>query len=679
MGSLRRRGWHLSSTSAARGYTPLGEVESDQTGVLMAARSEASRALVDIRILAPALTADRVFMRRLAGDMDKLREIRHTNLVSVMDFDKRVGAIVYESVRGSTLSQLLHEQGSLELAASLVLLEDCVSGLEALHNVGVLHRNVTPDAVVVETTGAVLLRDAALSLRGETAGLLPDQQTYVAPEVLEGGAFTAAADLYAATAVFVEAIGGRASKTGVRTGLRPLLSEGMAKDPSKRSATLEHFRHELDDYARATIGEGWRKEGRGLLTAAAAAEATRAIRVTSPPEPAREWANDAAATVALLQSPGPRDQRILAGLGAVGFAALVAMIFVAHGLSGSTSQAPGLVLPPNLAPNIFDPASSVGANPTAPTPATIFGPKPTATPNPATNPTANPTANPTPNPTGNPTPNPTPNPTGPPPLSQTITFTSSPPSGATYSGSYTASATGGGSGNAVVFSSLSPTVCAHLSGGTFDFNGVGTCTIEATQAGNARYSATAKPMGFAVGQASQTISLGSAPPSPTYGGSFIETSSGGGSGNPVVLAADPTSTGCTQNSGNPSQFAFSSTGTCVINANQAGNADYTAAQPRQLSFNVAQASQTITFTSSAPTCPCSAAQQYAVTATGGGSTQPLTYFVDGGSGPLPVCTMSANVVTINGGISGTCTIFANQAGDANYRAAAQVQQAFSVS
>lgn len=95
-------GWYLSSTPAARGYTPLGEVESDQTGVLTAARSQASGALVDIRVLAPALAADRVFIRRLAGDMDKLREIRHTNLVSVMDVDKRVGAIVYESVRGST-------------------------------------------------------------------------------------------------------------------------------------------------------------------------------------------------------------------------------------------------------------------------------------------------------------------------------------------------------------------------------------------------------------------------------------------------------------------------------------------------------------------------------------------------------------------------------------------------
>src|ERR1700688_4113523 len=297
MGSLRRRVWHISSKSTSRGFTPVGEVTSDRSGVLMAARSEASGALVDIRVLAPALTADRAFMHRLGRDMNILKEIRHTNLVSVMDFDKRAGAVVYESVPGSTRTQLLAGQGPLELAASLVLLEDCVAGLEALDKVGVLHRNVTPDAVVIETTGAVLLRDAGLSALEGAAGRVPGQQPYVAPEVLGGAAPTVGADMYAATAVFAEAIGGRASTIGVRTDLRPLLTQGLATDPSKRSATLEGFRAELDDYARGTIGESWRKDGRALLIVAAAAQATRAIRVTPPPAAPAE-PNVAAAALA---------------------------------------------------------------------------------------------------------------------------------------------------------------------------------------------------------------------------------------------------------------------------------------------------------------------------------------------------------------------------------------------
>jgi len=283
--------------------------------VLIAARSEVSGALVDIRVLAPALTADRASMTRLGRDMGVLREVRHTNLVSVMNFDKRAGAVVYESVPGSTLAQVLKGQGSLALAASLVLLDDCAAGLAALHNDGVLHRNVTPDAVVIETTGAVLLRDAGLWVHERTNGQLPHQHAYLAPEVIGGAEYSASADLYAATAVFVASIGGRASKTGVRADLRSLVSAGMAADPSARCASITGFRHELDDYARATVGEAWRREGRALLTAAASAQATRTIRVSPAPDDGHDGVGAAKATVALLSSEKPVNTRWLVVLG----------------------------------------------------------------------------------------------------------------------------------------------------------------------------------------------------------------------------------------------------------------------------------------------------------------------------------------------------------------------------
>ncbi len=376
-------------------------------------------------------------MRRLGGIMETLRELRHTNLVSVMHFDRRAAAVVYESVPGSTLTQLLEGQGPLELAPSLVLLEDCISGLQALHNTGVVHGNLTTDAVVIETTGAVLLRDAALSHSGP-AGLLSEQRPFLAPEILHGAVPTAATDLYAATAVFVESIGGRASKAAVRKDLRPLLSEGMAKDPSNRSATLDDFRRELDDYARATVGESWRRDGRALLTIAASAAATRAISVSAQSGPSDDAADEATATVALLRTPGPRDARVWVGLGAVGFVVLLAVLVLVRGLNGPTGLASGFgVLPYNGIPG--------GLGSPAPSPsASAAGPAPTAgaltpganVPAPIVNPAA--TALP---------PTPKPNPAL---LSQTLTWTSTPPSGEAYGGSYTAAASGGASGNAVV-------------------------------------------------------------------------------------------------------------------------------------------------------------------------------------------------------------------------------------
>jgi len=124
--------------------------------------------------------------------------------------------------------------------------------------------------------------------------------------------------------------------------------------------------------------------------------------------------------------------------------------------------------------------------------------------------------------------------------------------------------------------------------------------------------------------------------------------------------------------------AFTAAGTCLIDANQVGNADYNAAQPRQYQFDVAQAAQSISFTSTAPNCPCSFGRTYPVTATGGGSGSPVTFNIDPSSTPL-TCSISGPTVTINGGMPGTCIIEAFQAGDTNYSAAPEEQQTIGAS
>jgi serine/threonine protein kinase len=604
-------------------------------------------------------------MHRLGGDMDILRELRQTNLVSVMHFDPRAAAVVYESIPGSTLTQLLEGQGPLELAASLVLLEDCISGLEALHNLGVLHRNLTTDAVVVETTGAVLLRDAGLSRTDAAAALVPGHRPFLAPEIVAGAAPTSATDLYAATAVFVESIGGRASKAAIRIDLRPLLSEGMAKDPSKRSATLDNFRRELDDYARATIGESWRRDGRTLLTAAAAAQAARAIRVRAQTESSGEGADAATAAVALLRTPGPRDPRIWVGLGALAFVALLAIVFLARGLSGSHGPITGPLsifngIPVFASQSSASPSPSASAVEPAPSAGTLT-PGATA-PDPIVGPTSL---------ASTPTPPPTPKP-NPALASQSITWTSSPPSGETYGGSYLPSATGGGSGNPVLFGSLTPAVCRQDVGNTFGFVGVGTCVIDAAQAGNSRYNAApSKTMSIDVGQASQKIAFTSSPSNPTYNGApyTVQATAAGGA---VTFSADQSSVACDVTS--TGTVTFTAAGQCIILANQVGNADYSPAQPVQQPFNVAQASQTITVTSSPPCNPCISQMQYQLSGIASSGLQ-VTFGIDTSSTPGS-CSISGSVVTINGGLNfpGNCVIDWFQDGDQDYAAAGSRSQ-----
>jgi streptogramin lyase len=85
-------------------------------------------------------------------------------------------------------------------------------------------------------------------------------------------------------------------------------------------------------------------------------------------------------------------------------------------------------------------------------------------------------------------------------------------------------------------------------------------------------------------------------------------------------------------------------------------------------------SQTIAFTSTAPSGAMAGDPPYTVSATGGGSGNPVVFSIAGSASS--VCSIAGAVVSLIG--PGRCTIDANQVGDATYSAASQVQQTFTV-
>ncbi|MDT5079032.1 MAG: hypothetical protein QOJ80_3669, partial [Mycobacterium sp.] len=201
---------------------------------------------------------------------------------------------------------------------------------------------------------------------------------------------------------------------------------------------------------------------------------------------------------------------------------------------------------------------------------------------------------------------------------QTASFTSTAPVGATVGGSYDVAASGGASGNDVAFSIDAATTnsACSINGPTVSFDHAGTCVIDADQAGTANYlAALTAQQQVAVGPAAQAINFSStAPDAATVGGSYVVAASGGASGNDVTFSIDPASTNSACST-NGATVSFDHAGTCVIDADQAGDADYTAAPTAQQQFAVGQAAQAITFTSVPPTSAVSG-DQYTVTAVG---------------------------------------------------------------
>jgi hypothetical protein len=162
---------------------------------------------------------------------------------------------------------------------------------------------------------------------------------------------------------------------------------------------------------------------------------------------------------------------------------------------------------------------------------------------------------------------------------QTIIFGTQPT--VVVGGTGNVSATGGPSGNPVIITSLTTGVCTMndnvVSGLT-----AGICTLQANQLGNANYNAAPTVTeSFAVGKGVQTIILVAAP-TVAIGGTGKVTATGGVTGNPVTFASQtPDVCSIVANTVTGIKVGF-----CTIAANQAGNANYNAAQQVTQNINV---------------------------------------------------------------------------------------------
>jgi hypothetical protein len=246
---------------------------------------------------------------------------------------------------------------------------------------------------------------------------------------------------------------------------------------------------------------------------------------------------------------------------------------------------------------------------------------------------------------------------------QSITFAV--PASAATGGSAALSATGGGSGNPVVFTVdpvSGPGACT-VSGSTVTYAAIGTCVIDANQAGNGHYAGAPQVQRtITVNGLAQSISL-SAPAVGYVRDSGHVSATGGGSGNPVVL----TGGGACTLSG--TTVTYTAPGSCVIVANQAGNGRYSDAPQVRRTITVKKKPQAISFF--AP--PAGALWSSALlSATGGASGNPVVLT----SATPGVCHVSGSTVTYTQ--AGTCVIDANQAGDNTYADAPQVQRSIKV-
>ncbi|MBB1177634.1 hypothetical protein DSM05_00480 [Pseudomonas sp. FW305-3-2-15-E-TSA4] len=230
------------------------------------------------------------------------------------------------------------------------------------------------------------------------------------------------------------------------------------------------------------------------------------------------------------------------------------------------------------------------------------------------------------------------------------------------------------SGLAVAFTSATTGVCT-VSGTSVTLLGPGTCTLNADQAGDANWNAaTQVQRSFTATAATLSVTPGAATGT-SVGGAFSQSNPASGGTAPYVyaLASGALPAGVNLNTATGAVTGTPTTAGAFAYAIQATDSQGTPATAigATVSGTIAKGAQTISFTSTAPAATVPGpVYTVAAVATSGLN---VSFSLDAAS---TGCALAGAAVTFTG--PGTCVINADQAGDANWTAAARVQQSFAV-
>jgi len=186
-------------------------------GAVYKARQVSLGRLVALKTLSAELARDKDFIERFYREARSAAALRHTNVVQVHALGEIEGVhyIAMELVEGEGLDAVLRREGPLAPERALRILKEVCAGLAAAHEAGIVHRDVKPSNILLDSKGSVRLSDFGLARRTEGGleaarpGGVVGTPLYMAPEVARGEPATPQSDLYSLGATFYHVLTGR--------------------------------------------------------------------------------------------------------------------------------------------------------------------------------------------------------------------------------------------------------------------------------------------------------------------------------------------------------------------------------------------------------------------------------------------------------------------------------------
>lgn len=398
---------------------------------------------VAIKVLREQYAAHEGFDSRFEREARAAARISHPNVIPVYDYGRQehLPYIVMQYVDGPNLKEYVRDEGPLTVEEALSFSRQILDGLAAIHDEGIVHRDVKPQNVLIDAGLKAKITDFGVAFMAVDPGLTETGMAvgtaaYMAPEQASGEQVGPGADLYAVGVILYELLTGRLPFPGdnpvqvmyrhvnevpqaprmlnrsVPIAVEAVVLKALAKEPENRFPDAR------------TMREALLNPGSAMAATAFSPAVAAPMPMPSPqPSPTGQWAT-ATSTQRTPVPPARRPQRQQTnGWLVMMLILLVAALLFTLVLLLSPERIPGVGSNDNPTateevvgggedePTATDDEQEV-VEPTAPEesvePPVVEEPEPTATEEPPTATEVEPTETPEPEPTATETPEPEP-------------------------------------------------------------------------------------------------------------------------------------------------------------------------------------------------------------------------------------------------------------------------------